>query len=1053
MPLPSLSLALLLSLTQILAIPPAETRANCGPALDCADQAPLPGAETAPSEMIWASPAARAQAGHADLDRANALGAEVIDLYQAGRYTEAVDIAAAALALFRQHLGDTHPDVLVSLNNLAVLYQALGRYDEAEPLLQEALTIRQTLLEPTDPELATSLNNLAALYQSQGRQSEALPLLQQAIAIWQQQPDPDPRDWAVTLSNLATVYEALGRYGEALPLYQETLDVLERHLGPNHADVATALFNLASFEQIQGRYATSETHLQRVLEIRQAQLGRSHPEFASALNNLALIYRNQGRYDEAEPLLTEALATWRQQLGPDHPNVATALNNLARLYRTQGHYGEAESLYQEALALWRQQLGFDHPSVATALSNLAALYSLQPHRQTEAEVLLGEALTIRRARLGSTHPDVANSLSNLATLLSYRGQYDAAETHYDEVLAIRQQRFGPDHPDVALTLGNLASVYWQQQHYPETITTLDTTLAIEEQNLINNLVALSDEQQQAYLQTIATTLNMALSLSLQTLPDNLKAAELALETVLRRKGRSLDITARSHQVLRQRLTPTEQQQFDQLVDIRRQIATLRYGDLAREDPDQYQLKLAQLQNTEKAIQASLSQRSTLFRTEATPVTLAAIQAAIPSDTALVEMVRYRPVIPDAPVLQNFGPPRYALYVLDADGVVVWQDLGETAVIDPAVDAFNRTLMDRSQSPTATSRALAALILDPVLPALAGKQRLLIAPDGQLNRIPFEALRTADDRYLIEQFEITTLTSGRDLLRLQTKVESRQSPMLLTNPDYNNAGAAPLAVSTSTVDGDRGEGSVDLAQLQFGPLPGTAAEGTAIAALLPEVTLLTGADATENALKQVQGPQILHIATHGFFLADLSAVAPGGTRGLGVVSVGDLSSEWVPAGASAITPAMVRNAPLSPLENPLLRSGLALAGFNQRASGNEDGALTALEAAGLDLYGTQLVVLSACETGLGEVTVGEGVYGLRRAMTIAGAETLVLSLWQVDDRATQAVMTAYYGYLLAGAGRSAALRRVQLDFIRQGDRYSHPYFWAAFIVSGNWRPLE
>ncbi|MGD1905294.1 MAG: tetratricopeptide repeat protein [Leptolyngbyaceae cyanobacterium] len=1021
------SLALLLGLAAAVLPAVLDSARACDQAICGASQYQA----ATPIEMIWEPPSELAQTDHADIDRANQLSDRVVDLFHAGRYSEAVSVAEEVVALFRQHLEGTHPDLLISINNLAVLYQALGRYDEAEPLLQEALSIRQQQLDPDNPELATSLNNLAAVYQFQGRQASALPLFEQAIAILQQQPEPDLRNLAATQNNLATAYEALGRYDEAAPLYQEALTILEDHLGPNHPDVATALHNLASFERLQGRYVDAEAQLQRVLQIREAQQGRSHPEFASALNELALIYRNQGRYDEAEPLLNEALDTWREQLGNDHPNVATALNNLARLYRAQRRYDEAASSYQEALALWRQQLGDNHPSVATALNNLAALYSLQPSRQAEAETLLAEALAIRRAQLGPTHPDVANSLSNLATLFAYQGDYGAAEDSYDEVLAIRQQRLGPEHPDVALTLGNLASVYWPQQRYPETIRTLASALEIEERNLIDNLTALSDEQQQAYLNTIATTLHMALSLSVQTLPDSVDAAELALETVLRRKGRSLDITARSHQVLRQRLAPAEQQQFDQLVETRRQIATLRYGELPGQDPDQYQRKLVQLQNTEKDLQANLSQRSVLFRTETTPVTLEAVQAAIPEGAALVELMRYRPVIPNAPVLENFGPPRYALYGLDGDGLVAWRDLGDAATIDLAVDDFNRALVNRGQSPTDASRTLTTLILDPILPALAGKQRLLIAPDGQLNRIPFEALRTADDRYLIEQFEITTLTSGRDLLRLQSQVDSRQPPLLLANPDYEQAGAA---TSTSTHDEQRGQRAAELARLQFGPLPGTAAEGTAIAALLPEVTLLTGADATENVLKQVQGPQILHIATHGFFLGDLPAVPPINTRGLGVVSATDLPPE-------------------APLENPLLRSGLALAGFNQRASGEEDGALTALEAAGLDLYGTQLVVLSACETGVGEVITGEGVYGLRRAMTIAGAETLVLSLWQVDDIATQEAMTAYYEYLLAGSGRAESLRQVQLEMIDSNSRYAHPYYWAAFITTGDWRPLE
>ncbi|WP_008309756.1 CHAT domain-containing protein [Leptolyngbya sp. PCC 6406] len=204
------------------------------------------------------------------------------------------------------------------------------------------------------------------------------------------------------------------------------------------------------------------------------------------------------------------------------------------------------------------------------------------------------------------------------------------------------------------------------------------------------------------------------------------------------------------------------------------------------------------------------------------------------------------------------------------------------------------------------------------------------------------------------------------------------------------------------------------------------------------TVLDQGRATENALKQVQSPRILHIATHGFFLADVER-PNADSRGLGLI-----------AGGESLNPSALVGIPI---ENPLLRSGLALAGFNTRSSGDEDGALTALEASQLNLFGTQLVVLSACDTGLGDVANGEGVYGLRRAFAIAGAETQLLSLWQVDDFGTQSLMARYYEKLMAGMGRSEALRVVQLEMINQGGEYSHPYYWAAFVLAGNWERME
>jgi CHAT domain-containing protein len=222
---------------------------------------------------------------------------------------------------------------------------------------------------------------------------------------------------------------------------------------------------------------------------------------------------------------------------------------------------------------------------------------------------------------------------------------------------------------------------------------------------------------------------------------------------------------------------------------------------------------------------------------------------------------------------------------------------------------------------------------------------------------------------------------------------------------------------------------------FQALPGTRREALIIKALLPEASLLLREEATEAALKRARAPSILHIATHGFFLEDQQAPTPD-TRGLSTLRISD--------------PRLMKWA--AKIENPLLRSGLALAGVNQRRRDDDDGLLTALEAASLDLWGTKLVVLSACDTGIGKVKNGEGVYGLRRALVLAGSQTQVISLWPVSDRETRGLMAGYYRRLQKGEGRGEALRQIQLEMLKDM-KLRHPYYWASFIQAGEWANLD
>ena len=247
------------------------------------------------------------------------------------------------------------------------------------------------------------------------------------------------------------------------------------------------------------------------------------------------------------------------------------------------------------------------------------------------------------------------------------------------------------------------------------------------------------------------------------------------------------------------------------------------------------------------------------------------------------------------------------------------------------------------------------------------------------------------RYLVKRYRFTYLSSGRDLLSLDLRANAQEAPAIMAAPDYGDPGEKPAATDK---DSGRGLRSVDMGSIKFQPLPGTLAEARRLARTLPGSRLLTGADATEGALKAMRGPRLLHLATHGFFLDDLPPSDPNNNE-RGISYIGPVGHPSAPGTVPTASAAAPRAPTAMRVENPLLRSGLALAGANRRASGKDDGILTALEAMALDLIGTQLVVLSACETGMGDVRHGEGVFGLRRALLLAGAETQIMTLWKID----------------------------------------------------------
>jgi CHAT domain-containing protein/Tfp pilus assembly protein PilF len=939
-----------------------------------------------------------------------------------GDHARAEALFQRALAIRETALGAEHPDVATSLSNLAIVYFTRGDYAKAEPLHRRALAIREKVLGPYHPDVAASLSNVANVHFTKGDYGNAEPLYQRAVAIRESLGAEHP-DLAGALTNLANLSWIRGDFVKAEPLYRRALAINEKALSPDHPSVALSLSNLGTLYWSQGDYASAEPLLLRALSIREKVLVE-HPDVADSLHALATLYRVRGDYAKAEPLFQRALAIREKTLGFEHPTVGVSLYNLAILYRVTGDYGKAEPLFRRALAINEKLLGPGHISVAAFLQGLANLYAAKGE-YVAAQSHYARALAISEKAVGEEHPDVAATLHSMASISTVTGDYARSESLHQRALAIMEKALGSAHPMVAESLTARASLYEATGDIAQAIAFRSRASIVSERNLLLNIASGSDRQKLAYLAALSETSDQVLSLHARSAPADPEALTLAVTTVLRRKGRALDAMTDSLGALRGRASPQDQVLLDEMKAARARMARLALGGPQRMTPAEHQAQIKSLETRIEQLEGDISRSSDEFRAQAQPVTTAAIQSAIPANAALIEIYLYRPFNARFTTpAEQFGPARYVVYILRSAGPIQWVDLGVVATIDRAVEAWRRALRDPNRADAERlARALDRQVMAPIRQHLGKTSHLLLSPDGALNLIPFGALVDEGGRYLIERYSVTYLTSGRDLLRLQVQAPSRQGPVVVANPLFD---PGPNRSETTAPDQQDGGArrSTEFTQQRFDPLPSTGVEARALGGVLPSATLLTGAEATEAAIKQVRGPSILHIATHGFFLGDQRSDGSGGAGGNQLMFA----------------------------EDPLLRSGVILAGANQRRSGAaEDGILTASEVTALDLWGTKLVVLSACDTGLGEVKNGQGVYGLRRAMVLAGAQSQVMSLWQVADRPTRELMVGYYTGLQQDQGRSDALRNVQLKMLRSRDR-QHPYYWAAFIASGEWSNL-
>ena len=929
------------------------------------------------------------------------------------------------------------------------------KYSEALTAAERVLELQERVLGREHRELAYTLYVLGVIVRFKVDYAKAEALNLRALEMAEKCLGPDHPLAGLIVHSLAYNYSQKGDYARAQQLYERAISIREKALGPDHPEVATSLSNLADLYVETGDYVRPEALLQRAVRISQNALGDENVETMRELDMLANCYRARGDFTNAEALYKRLLAFWEKSFGPEHGWVAIGLHNLADLYRDMGDYDKAAQLYERAITIDEKNNGPNHPVVIYGRADLALIYGDRGD-YVRAEMLYRNVLPALETVLGPTHPWVGFHLVKLAGVYVALNDYAKAETLYQRAIPIMEAYGGENCPQLAEALVGLAQISEAERKSEQAIAFQARANAIIEHNLAINLATGSEQQKLAYLQTLPQQLNEAISLNVRFANDA-RARDLALTAVLQRKGRVQDALSNNLYSLRNRFNPEDQALLDQLNRTTSRLARLVLNVSSDTSAPDQQKEVKSLEQEREKIEAEISNRSAEFRSQKQPITLDSVRRAVPEDAALIEFAIYRPFDPKAPnERMAYGEPRYVAYVLRRQGDVQWKELGDAKTIDHQVELFRQALSDPQRKDVRQlARAMDETVMQPIRSLLGDARQLLVSPDGELNLVPFAAMVDERGQYLIENYSMTYLTSGRDLLRMQVVRESRNNPLVMANPLFGEPERNLLAKASAKLPERNGRrrsittGS-DLSEVYFAPLDGTAQEANSIAKLFPEAKVLAGAQATETAIKQAAAPRILHIATHGFFLSEPHVSEPGAVATGSATRPGSASQSVPPAVAGGSTRAIGASARIA---NPLLRSGLAFAGANLRHTSDiDDGILTALEASGLNLWGTKLVVLSACDTGVGEVRNGEGVYGLRRSFFLAGAESLVMSLWPASDYTTRELMTGYYRNLKAGLGRGEALRQVQLDMLKRNPKL-HPFYWANFIQSGEWADLN
>lgn len=985
--------------------------------------------------------------------------------YVSGNLKEGEPLIRQGLEIRRTKIGPDTEETAESLNDLALFCRDTRKLDEARTVAEEAVAIRTRVLDAKDPVLAETMETLGSIYSARGEYENAASTFERARAIYESEPDSkNPRaEYGTLLVNIAGNDQRLGKYRKAEADFERALEVLRQNLGVNHPIYGTSVGGFANLELEIGNYAAAEKAYNEAELLLKKQLGEQHPMYAHMLNDRARLFIALGNPDAAVSDFNAALASYRKLYGPNSVQVAPVLRNLGRLLLTKDP-AEGEKLLVEAADIYAHTT--DRPPFEYA-NVLLALGEAQRRRGDlgAARKSVETALDVAAQGLGKKHPVYADALNELALIHQANREYADAERRFEEAIDIVAETHGPNHPDLGRYIERLAALLDEEGKYASAAPLYRRSFEINDRLLTDILNVGSESNKATFLANLEDPIPALLSFQQRAGDQVPEARALALEAVARRKGRVLDqvrglrerLAATSDPDLRRRFGEWEamlQCQASLTIalgyrDLKPAVASAcaladtafegRYERLLQDLRtkwtaslnDQALAALRVLEERRNVLEAALSRDSPQFVAAVQPIRIADMHANLAPDELFIEFTRYQPRGPSA---RSLPGRRYGAFLLSRGGAARWVDLGPAAPIDQAVhDLFEAAndwsvAIGRREEQAAKSlegtaedarRELSRRTLAPLEKWLAGDKaarRLRIAPDGMLTLVPFGALSESGGRFLAERYALDYILAGRDLAGASGPDVPAGPPVIALSPGAGASGTEARALTASVFRADR------LERLQ-----GAEAEARKLQSMIPRSQLLAEGEATEERVKKIHSPALLHIVGHGIVRGNEDCKAAPASPGCAVAG-------------------------LDPASRAMSLSAIVLEEAYGRGRGSrEDGWLTALELQALDLHGTALLVLSQCQMAGGAASTGDGVYGMRRAAAIAGARTFVAPLWNVADAPERKLMERFYAELGMGRSRAEALRLAELELLRNPETRSFLY-WAPVILTGDPAPL-
>lgn len=862
----------------------------------------------------------------------------------------------------------------------------------------------------------------------QGLNKEALPWYIQARELRGQILGDDDIEYGKSCNNLAIAYDLLYRYEDAEPLYLEALTIREAQFGRVSAPAASVMANLGGMYSSMGEYEAAEPLLKEAVGIRKEILGKDHPQYAQSLVTLANYFYAISSYDNVEALLLEAKQIYEQQEYLDFYNYVNVLQSLGAYYQRTKALEQAEENYAKAANLVKDVLGEESPYYVTCVQYLSRLAYTAEDFEESANLCQQQMDILEELGYEKDH-DYAIALQHLSRIYHEQGKLEPALEVLDQALEILEVTIGPHHQTALIAQWNKASLLQDLGSFEQAAATIRRITELEKKPLASSVRYLSDRQLSQFTSDYRDYLSQSLHLAAQY-PQ---IADLCYDKLMLYKGFLLNNAILVRQAAKSNRESSAV--YRRLRGVHRQLAQL-YSQRNAEPAEVAILETA-AEDLEKELVRSLSSEINLsFEQQWRDV-----QSQLAKSEASLEIVTYQTFRPSGRPIASFYAALLVLPELDRP---IYIPLGSQASLNSLLQSSDGDdegkIINELYSWDSRGEQLYEMTWQPIAKVLADYpeiKTIYISPDGLYNRLNLDAIPTSSDKVVAQAYKIRLLVSTRKLLEENEFASTGEATALL----YGGIsyGDTEIATNTSPTETTPSVGTrraytriirgYDPQNGYWQELPWTEVEINYANEVLQtagyQTELKTAEGATETYLKESvanssDSPKVIHLATHGYFFEP-----PATTDQQNLL-------------------------PFEKSEESMIRSGLILADGNHawtkgesRTPGTEDGILTALEVSQLELDETELVILSACETGLGEIQATEGVFGLRRAFNIAGARYIIMSLWQVPDYQTQAFMSSFYlAWLEENKSIPEAFRNAQA-YMRA--RYKRPFEWAGFIL--------